>query len=267
MVQGMSEELDAAERAAKANREARPVSLEGETVVRPAATNAATIHDFLHHLRGEGILGVPELLHLGEGTETLRLIVGDSGGDCWKHQHTDEGLASAARFLRRIHDASTSWTPPPDAEWGAPAERATNGEELVFCHGDPGPWNFVWQDKHAVGLIDWDFLHPAPRVSDVAYALQWFVPLRRDEHALEWHHFPEVPDRRHRVQVFLDAYGDLPPFDVAEAVANRMQDVSDLVQSLAEAGHEPQRTWVADGALEVDAEEIAWVREHRSEFR
>jgi hypothetical protein len=45
-----------------------------------------------------------------------------------------------------------------------------------------------------------------------------------------------------------------------------MQAVSDLVRALAEAGQEPQRTWVAEGALEQDAVEIAWVRENRAVF-
>jgi hypothetical protein len=47
-------------------------------------------------------------------------------------------LASAARLLRRVHDATTTWTPPPNAEWGAPAVAAQNGEDLVYCHGRPG---------------------------------------------------------------------------------------------------------------------------------
>jgi Ser/Thr protein kinase RdoA (MazF antagonist) len=142
----------------------------------------------------------------------------------------------------------------------------SGGDELVYCHGEPGPWNFVWRDGEAVALIDWDYLHPGPRVDDIAYALRWFAPLRSDLMAREWHHFPEVPDRRHRIAVFLAAYGGLPPFDVAEAVIARTQAVSDLVWELARAGREPQRTWVAEGVLDREAAEIAWLREHRAEF-
>jgi Ser/Thr protein kinase RdoA (MazF antagonist) len=196
---------------------------------------------------------------LGADTESLRFIPGASGGDAWYHQHTDKGLASAARLLRRIHDAGQAWKPSYDAVWGAPEISA---DDIVYCHGDPGPWNFVWNDNTAVGLIDWDYLHPGPRIDDIAYALQWFVPLRSDEFALEWHHFPEIPDRQHRIAVFLEAYGDLPTFDVVEAVIARMEATRDLVRQLAEKGQEPQRTWVLDGALDRDNEEIAWVRRH-----
>ena len=83
---------------------------------------------------------------------------------------------------------------------------------------------------------------------------------------LNWHHFPTVPGRRKRVQAFIDAYGSLPQFDIADAVTAVMQATSDRMCSLAQAGQEPQRTWVADGAVDRDAAEIAWVQAHRAEF-
>lgn len=256
---GAREAMEAVGRAADANTAFRPVRIDGDTVSRPASDVSETVHDYLRHLRGKGLRCVPDPLTIRDGVETLRYLVGDSGGKGWYHQHTEQGLVSAARLLRTIHDAGQDWSPPTRAVWGA---LPVAGDDVVFCHGDPGPWNFVWQDHEAVGLIDWDYLHPAPRLYDVAYALHWFGPLRRDEFVLDWHHFPVVPDRGQRVRAFVDAYGDLPPFDVSEAVAASIQATSDLVRSLAQAGQEPHRTWMADGALDRDAAEIAWVRDH-----
>ena len=254
---------DARDRAAAVNEQFRPIELTAETVVRPAAPPSRTVHAFLRHLHGKGLDCVPEPLSLDNETEVLRFIDGESGGDGWKNQHDERGLRSAARLLRRIHDASADWVPPEDAVFDAPPT-AVDGD--VFVHGDPGPWNFVWRDGEAVGLIDWDFLHRAPRLDDVAYALLWFAPMRDDQASLEWHHFPRVPDRRARIEAFLDAYGMPTDFDVVDAVVRRRRATVEHVRFLAGQGREPQRTWVAEGSLDEEAAEIAWIEENRSLF-
>ncbi len=250
-------------RAAEVNEQFRPIELTAETVTRPAGPHSPTVHSFLRHLRAKGLDCVPEPVSLEGQTETLRFIEGESGGDGWKHQHDERGLRSAARLLRRIHDASADWVPPDDAVFAAPGVEGGD----VFVNGDPGPWNFVWRDGQAVALIDWDFLHRAPRLSDVAYALQWFAPIRDDQAALEWHHFPEVPDRRARIEAFLDAYEIPADFDVADAVIERIRYTSEHVRFLAARGQEPQKTWVAEGSVEKEERaDIAWVEENRSLF-
>lgn len=253
----------AADRAAEANALHRPVVVGPEVVSRPAGEQTATVHSLLRHLHAKGLTCVPEPLGISDGVEKLRFIPGADGGDGWFHQHTDQGLESAARLLKVIHDAGADWIPPTDAVWTAAPEP---GHANVFCHGDPGPWNFIWHDRAAVALIDWDYLHPAPRLDDVAYALRWFAPLRSDQHALEWHHFPVVPDRAARVRTFVEAYGGLPDFDVADVVVARIRSVIKLRRALADRGIEPQRTWVADGAEERDLEEIAWIEAQHGEL-
>jgi aminoglycoside phosphotransferase (APT) family kinase protein len=254
---------EALTRAAEVNEQFRPVQLSAETVTRPAGPQSRTVHSFLRHLRTKGLDCVPEPLSLSEETEVLWYIDGESGGDGWKNQHEERGLRSAAQLLRRIHDASADWVPPHDAVFDAPPA-AAGGD--VFVHGDPGPWNFVWRNGEAVALIDWDFLHPAPRIDDVAYALLWFAPMRDDESSLQWHHFPHVPDRRARIDAFLDAYGMLSDVDVADAVIERRHATIEHVRFLADQGMEPQRTWVAEGSLEREAAEIDWIEANRSLF-
>ena len=252
--------------AAEANQRHRPVQVGPEVVTRPAGSFTPTVHAFLRHLRTRGVDGVPDPVGCDGEVETLRVIEGESGGDGWRHQHAEEGLRSAARLLRRIHDASVDWTPARDATFGAPHHVDGEEDELVWCHGDPGPWNFVWRDGTAVGLIDWDFLHRGPRVDDIAYALLWFAPMRSDDQALDWHHFPAVPDRRARIATFLDAYGPLPAFDVVDAVVARRHRTIEHVRALAEQGVEPQRTWVDEGTVEDELDEIRWIVEHRHLF-
>lgn len=236
----------------------RHVEVTGGIVTRPAGPHSRTVHAFLEYLRAQGLDCVPEPLSLDGNREVLRYIEGESGAEGWVQQHSERGLRSAARLLRVIHDASASWQPPPTAAFDAPP---VVGVGDVYCHGDPGPWNFVWRDGEAIALIDWDFLHRGTRLGDVAYALLWFAPMRDDTACLEWHHFPKVPDRRSRITAFLDAYGTdaLPSFDVADTVILRRHATIEHVRSLATRGVEPQRTWVANGSLDEEAAEVAWI--------
>lgn len=238
----------------------RPISMRDGVVTRPASAWSPTVHAFLRYLRSQGLTCVPEPLSIEGDVERLVAIDGDAGADGWAHQHSEAGLRSAVRLLRTVHDASVGWDPPQDAVFCA--ADVASATETVWCHGDVGPWNMVWHGDEAVGLIDWDFLHRGSRLDDVAYALGWFTPARDDEMALDWHHFPTVPDRASRVRVFLETYGGLPPFDVAEAIATRMEVTMAMELSLAQAGVEPQRTWVAEGSQEWAAGEARWVREH-----
>jgi len=249
------------------SRALRPVTIRDGVVSRPAATWSPTVHAFLRHLRAQGLTCVPEPLGIEGDVERLVAIGGDSGGAGWAHQHAEAGLRSVARLLRTIHDASVGWVPAPGSPALCVTDVASESRELLWCHGDVGPWNVVWRDGEAVALIDWDFLHRGPRLDDVAYALRWFAPARDDEMALTWHHFPEVPDRAARVRAFLDAYGGLAPFDVPEAIASRIEATMALELSLARAGVEPQRTWVAEGSQEWEAAEVRWVREHADLLR
>jgi hypothetical protein len=258
------DDLNGIRRAEEANALHRKVEVGPDVVRRPASPATETVHSLLRHLRAKGLDWVPEPIGVEGGVEELRFIPGHSGGDSWFHQHTDHGLESAARLLRVVHDAGADWTWPDDAVWGAPP---VPGDDQVFCHGDPGPWNFIWDRNEAIGLIDWDYLHPGPRLDDVSYALRWFAPLRPDRDAIEWHHFPAVPARRDRVGTFVDAYGQLPPFDVVDVVTERIRAVISLRRQLAEQGIEPQRTWVTDGADDRDEEEIRWIVSHGDELQ
>ena len=139
-------------RAAAVNTEHRPVVISEGVVTRPAAPTSSTVHSYLPYLRGKGLRCVPDPIAVGGRLERLRYLHGSSGGEGWYHQHTEQELVSAARLLRTIHDAGRDWTPPAEAVWGA---LPVAGEDVVYCHGDPGPWNFVWEDREATGLIDW----------------------------------------------------------------------------------------------------------------
>ena len=73
------------------------------------------MHAFLRHLHAVGVDCVPEPLGVEGEVELLRFLPGASGRDGWFAQHSLDGVSSAARLLRRIHDASVGFAPPDDA--------------------------------------------------------------------------------------------------------------------------------------------------------
>lgn len=234
------------------------VTVAGDLVLRPVRPWTATVHALLAHLRAEGIDGVPEPVGIQDGVEAVSFVPGDAGPDAWPHQASETGLASAATLLRQVHDASTSFVPPADASWAfAPDARAD-----VVCHGDPGPWNFVWRDGVAVALVDWEQASPATALQDVAYALDSFTPFRPDDVTLR-HGFGEPPDRRVRLRTFAAAYGTGGTAGLVDRVIDRQEATVTRVLDLAERGLEPWASWVQSGGLEDLRARTRWTREHR----
>ena len=241
------------------------VTFADDLVLRPVRPWTSTIHALLEFLRAEGLTSVPEPVGIEGDVEAVRFIPGDSGADAWRHQLDEEGLRSAARLLREIHEASRGFAPPDHARWAIPPQPGAD----VVCHGDPGPWNMVWDGPRAIGLIDWDLAHPAPVMSDIAYALEHFTPFRSDAvacDAVDGHHFPDPPDRRARISAFASAYGLESTTGLVDRVIDRQAATIAQVQDLAERRIQPQRTWVEEGYLDDLRGRLRWSREHRHLF-
>jgi hypothetical protein len=241
------------------------VTFVDDLVLRPVRPWSRTIHALLAHLRAEGLTSVPEPVGIEGDVEAVRVIPGDSGGDAWQHQVGEEGVRSAARLLREVHEASRGFAVSDRATWAIPPQP---GSDMV-CHGDPGPWNMVWDGPRAIGLIDWDLAHPAPAMSDVAYALEYFTPFRSDELACDdigGHHFPSSPDRRARLSAFASAYGLESTAGLVDRVIDRQSLTITHVQDLAERHVQPQARWVEEGYLDDLRGRLRWSREHRHLF-
>lgn len=221
----------------------------GERVLRPSYPWSTSVHAVLRHLEHAGFAGAPRFLGLdADGRETLTYLGGDTGADGWSQVLTDDGLASAARLLRRYHDAVAPFEPPPEAEWSSGA-RGPGAPGDVILHGDPGPWNMVWRDREAVALIDWDHANPGDPLDDLGYLVVFAAPLWPDDEAITWMRHPGSPDRRHRLAVIADAYG-APVRGLAARGAAVFERTTRTVERLGRLGVEPHRTWVADGRVE-----------------
>jgi hypothetical protein len=238
------------------------VTIEGQVVARPAGPWTPAVHALLRHLRRSGLL-VPQPLAVQDEVERLRLIPGESGAGCWPYQATESGLRSAARLLRRVHDATGDWPAPADSAWAVTPSPHGFGGPRVICHGDPGPWNMIWREGGAVGLLDWDHAHPGDALEDVGYALEYLTPFRSDQDAVRWFGFGEPPDRPRRLAVFAEAYGLQGVDGLVEVVIQRQRLTIRHVQQLADLGMEPQRRWIREGFLDELARRVEWSSTHR----
>jgi len=135
-----------------------------------------------------------------------------------------------------------------------------------MCHGDFGPWNIVWRGGESIGILDWDLVVPTEPRYDVLYALQYAAPFRDDETTVKWHHFPEVPDRKHRIAVFAETYGLTDLGNVVDSVAAVQRKGGEYEKMLADRGVQPQVDWVANGALEEVEQHARWTEAHRALF-
>jgi hypothetical protein len=242
-----------------------PIIRIGNEVHRPANFWTPAVHHLLKYLETINFPYAPRVLGFDDaGREVLTHFEGESGKAGWGKIVTDEGLVKFAKLLRAYHDAVSNYVPPTSLEWATGATKLKPGE--IICHGDFGPWNIVWQQDDPVGLIDWDLVHPAPREHDILYALEYCVPFRDDETSIKWHHFPTIPDRRHRAGVFFAAYGTAPLKDLPIKVAEVQRMVGQFEAYLAKRGIQPQADWVADGDLNEVEKRARWTESNGKLF-
>lgn len=223
------------------------------------------MHALLSYLQEIDFPYAPRVLGIEDGTEILTYLPGESGPDGWAKVVDEAGLVAMARLLRAYHDAIAGWQTDTALVW-ADGSTGTGDDTTVVCHGDFGPWNLVWQGTRPVGILDWEYAHMAPALSDVAWALTYVVPFRSDEECVRWLRYPAPPDRRRRLELFAEAYG-LTSTDglVDEVIAVQRRDL-ELVRRLADEGHQRQIAMIEAGELSGIHRWIRWCEENGSLF-
>ncbi|MEE6257064.1 aminoglycoside phosphotransferase family protein [Plantactinospora sonchi] len=245
----------------------RRVERIGDTVRRPVSS--PLVHDLLRYLAEVGFPYAPRLLGVDEqGREVLSYLDGESGPAGWARVVDPRGLVAMARLLRTYHEAVADYRPDGDgsSDGEGSGSGSGSGSGEIVCHGDFGPWNLVWDGTRPVGIVDWDQAVPARPVFDVAYALEYVAPFRDDVECRRWLAYPEVPDRRARLETFAEAYGLTSTDGLVDEVFRQQRQVRERVRQLAAAGVEPQAGWVANGHLDTLDARIAWSVAHRRLF-
>lgn len=240
----------------------------GNHVLRPSNPNTATIHALLRHLRSAGFEGASYPIGVDDdGRERLEYIDGEVGFPPYPQwAQTDMALASAAALIRRMHDASVGFVPPPGAMWSTEMADRTGVPEVI-CHNDVCVENVVYRNQVAVGLLDFDFAAPGRRVHDLAAFAGMCVPMDSDDDAVLLGRTPPFDPFR-RLRIVADAYGlppDRTPF--LDALADRILHGGQFLQCRLDEGNEDFIKMVAEtGGMAKFDRRRAWFAAQRERF-
>ncbi|MDD4797730.1 MAG: phosphotransferase, partial [Eubacteriales bacterium] len=225
----------------------------GDTV-RRQVKGGPMVHAYLLYLEEAGMAGVPRFRGLDEqGREILTYLPGQTQGHGLPLGHpwllSEESIAGAAVFLRRLHDVSAGFLPEALARgWFNPTHPHEPCDTI--CHNDAAIWNFVFTDGEITGLIDFDQACAGQRIWDVAWSVYGTAHLHPWAAAEKYAPSRHAAFYKRRIRLYFDAYGLPCPPDFIDIVCRRIRiGVCDDLKNGAARGDETSLRLIQQGAL------------------
>lgn len=151
-------------------------------------------------------------------------------------QRDEQAYAAAGVMLRSLHDAT--------------AGHGLAGVQECVVHGNPGPYNTLFQNGMPTAFIDWDSAAPGTRLCDLAYAaLTWCLASAGNV---------AVEDQARRMRLLTDGYGGMD----AGALLRQIEACQDTITSTARGLLEQPGRTIEYYQHQRDA--IAWAQADRS---
>jgi hypothetical protein len=229
-----------------------------DKVIRPSASWTPYIHNFLNFLIEEGVTYVPQPYGINEnGEESLSYVQGEVYNyPLPEFMILDKMIISSAKLLKNYHEVSARYI-----------DKLTNKELWmlsvinpieVMCHGDFAPYNVTVIGEEAIGIIDFDTLHPGPRMWDIAYAIYRWVPFTN----------PSNPDfnstleeQIRKAKLFLDTYGinceerEL----LSKMMADHLANLVSYMKNQAENGNIDFQKNIEEGHMDLYIKDIEYI--------
>jgi len=228
-------------------------------VYRPAEKWSKDIHQFLKYLHNNGFDKVPYPYGIDiNNQEKVSYIEGDVYNDILpKEIRSDETLISFCRLIKEFHDLGEEYIKllTGNEKWMLPI--CTPIETM--CHGDLAPYNIVMKDNEAIGIIDFDTLHPGSRMWDIAYSLYRWIPLMSDDNP---ENFGSEDDKLRRLKLFSETYG-LKVSDDKElfsCVIKRLENLINYMVGEAEKGNIVFEKHIEEGHLTQYYEDVEYIK-------
>lgn len=238
---------------------------ETDKVVRPGNAWTPYVHDFLVFMHENGFTNIPKPYGINsEGKEIVSFVEGEVFNDSLPDMIMSDGiLTNVAELLRRYHDIGEKYIQrlTGNEVWMLPGKEP----QEVMCHGDYAPYNLTFVDGAVHGIIDFDTLHPGPRLWDIAYAVYRWIPFVS----------PTNPDYRdgvdeqiRRMKLFADTYGlcgdarkQLP-----KMMMERIQSLVSYMQNEAENGNKDVLKNIEDGHMRMYLDDIQYICENEQKI-
>jgi len=229
-------------------------------VYRPAEKWSKDIHQFLKYLHHNGFDKVPYPYGIDiNDQEKVSYIEGEVYNDILpKEIRSDETLISFCRLVKAFHDLGEEYIKllTGNEKWMLPI--CTPIETM--CHGDLAPYNIVMKDNEAVGIIDFDTLHPGSRMWDIAYSLYRWIPLMSRDNP---ENFGSEDDKLRRLRLFIETYG-LKVSDDKElfnCVVRRLEHLINYMAGEAEKGNDVFKKHIEEGHLTQYYKDLEYVKD------
>jgi thiamine kinase-like enzyme len=230
-----------------------------ENVVRPANRWTRDVHRFLHFIHNKGADFVPEPIGINNDNEE---IISFMPGDVFNYPLPEEllkdtMLISAAQLLLKFHQYSEQYIPEltNHEQWMLPAVSPVE----VLCHGDFAPYNVTVTGSEAVGMIDFDTLHPGPKMWDIAYAVYRWVPFNHPDSPGSQ---GSLQEQIRKTKLFLDAYGVNSECkqSFVRVLTERLGSLTDYMRREADSGNEDFQLHIASGHLQLYLDDIEYLK-------
>jgi aminoglycoside phosphotransferase (APT) family kinase protein len=135
----------------------------------------------------------------------------------------------------------------------------------IVCHGDYAPYNVAAAEHEAVGIIDFDAAHPAPRLWDLAYAVYRWAPLSDPSNPGV---ISGLDEQLRRAEIFCMAYGMTAEerHQLPETICRRLQALVNFMQTRASAEDGTFMEDVAAGHARLYLSDIDYISTHRDQL-
>jgi hypothetical protein len=114
-------------------------------------------------------------------------------------------LHEAGAILRRLHEVSRTFIPPPDVRW-MPWSLRSRAAGALISHGNIAPWHVVFSAGRPTGIIGWEYTGPVDPLDEVAVTA-WYCAQLFDDDVAERIGLPPAATRAEWFRGFLDGYG------------------------------------------------------------